>query len=331
MKEALYYKKLKGKVVQCQLCPRNCVIKDGARGDCKVRENQKAKLYSLVYGKPCSVSVDPIEKKPLYHFLPGSKVYSIGTAGCNLHCKACQNWAIAQVGPEDVSSIDLGPKDVVEQAKEHKCKNIAYTYNDPVVFYEYTLDTAKLAYKQGLKNILVTNGFINPEPLERWCRYIDAANVDLKGINNKFYRKYTLAWIEPILESLKILQRNKVWIEVTNLLIPGANDKPKEIEELCKWISNNLGRHVPLHFSRFFPCYKLKHLEETPIRTLWKAKEIGKKYLDYVYVGNVREDENTYCPECKSLLVERDGYNVLQNNIKQRRCECGREIEGLWG
>ena len=329
MKEALYYKKLKDKV-QCQLCPRNCVIKDKERGDCKVRENQDGKLISLVYGKPCSVAVDPIEKKPLYHFFPGSKVYSIGTAGCNLHCLACQNWAIAQVGPEKVSSVDLSSKDIVKQTKEYKCRSIAYTYNDPIAYYSYVLDTAKLAYKEGIKNILVTNGFINQEPLERWCRYIDAANVDLKGINNKFYKKYTLAWIEPVLESLKILQRNKVWIEITNLVIPGANDKLKEIEELCKWIGNNLGRHVPLHFSRFFPCYKLNHLEETPIGTLMKAKKIGEKYLDYVYVGNLREDENTYCPECKSLLVERDGYNVLQNNIKQGRCICGREIEGLW-
>lgn len=326
MKEALYYKKLKDKIVNCQLCPRNCIIRDGERGDCKVRENQKGKLYSLVYGKPCSVGVDPIEKKPLFHFLPGSKVYSIGTAGCNLHCKACQNWSIAQVGPEEVSSVDMSPEDVVEEAEKSGCKSIAYTYNDPIIFYEYVLDCAKLAKEKGIKNILVTNGFINKEPLERLCKVVDAVNVDLKGINNKFYRKYTLAWIEPILESLKIFKRNKIWIEITNLIIPGANDKEKEIEELCKWISKNLGRHVPLHFSRFFPCYKLKHLEETPVGVLLKAKDIGEKYLDYVYIGNLGKGENTLCSKCGKVLIERSGFDVKS---EKRRC-CDKEVEGVW-
>ena len=330
MKEALYYKKLKDKVVQCQLCPRNCVIKEGKRGDCRVRENQKGKLISLVYGRPCSVAVDPVEKKPLAHFLPGSKVYSIGTAGCNLHCKACFNWTTAQMNPEDVSSIDLKPADAVKQALEHGCKSIAYTYNDPIVFYEYVLDTAKLAKKKGLKNILVTNAFINKEPLERWCKVIDAVNVDLKGINNKFYRIYTKAWIEPVLESLRIFKRKKVWIEVTNLLIPGVNDSNEQITELCRGISSSLGGKTPLHFSRFFPYYKLKHLEETPIETLERAKEIGSKYLDYVYIGNLSKEENTFCGECGKLLIKRVGYNVLDNNIKKGRCDCGKEVEGVW-
>ncbi len=331
MKEALYYKKLNGDV-QCQLCPRNCVIKENNRGNCKVREVKNEKLYSLVYGKPCSVGVDPIEKKPLNHFFPGEKVYSIGTAGCNLHCLACQNSSISQVGPEGVSSVDMSPEDIVKQAKEHKCIGIAYTYTDPTITaYEFTLDIAKLAKKEGLKNVIVSNGFINKEPLERLCKYIDAANIDLKGINNKFYRKYTLGWVEPVLESLKILKRNKVWVEVTNLVIPGANDSKKEIEELCKWVSENLGRKTPLHFSRFFPCYKLKHLEETPVKTLEIAKKIGSKYLDYVYIGNLGDEENTYCGECKSLLIERKGYNILQNKVIKGRCECGKEIEGVWG
>lgn len=330
MKEALYYKKLKDKIVQCQLCPRKCLIKDSERGDCRVRENNSGKLYSLVYGKPCSVGVDPIEKKPLFHFLPGSKVYSIGTAGCNLHCSFCQNWTISQVNPEDVSAVDLEPKDVVKQAKQCGCKGIAYTYSEPTIFYEYALETAKLAKEKGLKNIWVSNGFINEEPIKRISKYIDAANIDLKGINNKFYRKYTLAWVEPVLNCLKILKRNNVWIEITNLVIPGANDKESEIEELCKWISKNLGRNVPLHFSRFFPCYKLNRLEETPIDTLAMAKKIGKKYLDYVYVGNLHREENTYCPECKSLLIKRRGFDVLKNSIKKGRCECGKEIEGVW-
>ncbi len=330
MKEALYYKKLKDKIVQCQLCPRKCIIKDSGRGDCRVRENQNGKLYSLVYGKPCSVGMDPIEKKPLFHFLPGSKVYSFGTAGCNLHCSFCQNWTISQVNPEDVSTVDLEPKDVVKQAKQYSCKSIAYTYSEPTIFYEMALDTAKLAKENNLKNIFVSNGFINKEPLERLCKYLDAANIDLKGINNKFYRKYTLAWVEPVLECLKILKRNKVWIEITNLIIPGANDSEEEIEELCKWISKNLGRNVPLHFSRFFPCYKLSHLEETPIDTLAKAKKIGEKYLDYVYVGNLHREENTYCPKCKSLLIRRVGFDVLENNIRKRRCKCKMEIDGVW-
>jgi pyruvate formate lyase activating enzyme len=326
MKEALYYKKLKDKVAQCQLCPRKCVVKNGSRGDCRVRVNKDGKFYSIVYGRPCSVAVDPIEKKPLFHFLPGSKVYSIGTAGCNSHCKACQNFAIAQVDPGKVSSINMSPSDVVKQALEHGCSGIAYTYNDPVVFYEYVLDTAKLAHKKGLKNILVTNGFINKEPLERLCKVIDAVNVDLKGINNKFYRKYTLTWIEPVLESIRTLVRKKVWVEITNLVIPGVNDSDSEIEDLCKWVSQSFGRKIPLHFSRFFPCYKLEHLEETPIDTLERAREIGLKYLDFVYIGNLSKEENTYCPSCGTLMIKRRGFNVLD---KKRRC-CDKEIEGVW-
>ncbi len=332
MKEALYYKKVKDKVVQCILCPRFCVIKKGMRGNCGVRKNTKGKLYSLVYGKPCAVHVDPILKKPLSHFLPDSLSYSIGTAGCNLSCLYCQNYSISQAKPEDIPSLDMPPKAIVEDAIANDCESIAYTYTEPTIFIEYVLDTAKLAREKGLKNVIVSNGFINEEPLKELCKVIDGANIDLKG-NDKFYREMSNAKIEPVLNSLKVLKEEKVWLEITNLIIPGYNDKEKDIKERCEWIKDNLGVEVPLHFSRFFPYYKLQNIEPTPQETLKKAKEIAKKIgLKYVYIGNIFIDgaENTICSKCGKLLVERVGFDILQNNIKKRVCECGEKINGVW-
>lgn len=334
MKEAMYYKEDENKRVRCQLCPRKCVIAPGKRGDCRVRENQDGKLISLVYGKPCAVSIDPIEKKPLFHFLPGTTSYSIGTAGCNLHCLFCQNWTTAQVPPESVMNYALEPKEIVRRAKQNNCKSISYTYNEPTVFFEYVLDTAKIAKKAGIKNIMVTNGYINKEPAKELYQYIDAANVDLKGFTEDYYRKMCFGELKPVLETLKLLKEMNVWVEVTNLIIPTLNDDFNKIKEMCKWIKDNLGSDVPLHFSRFFPCYKLENLSITPEETLLKAKKIAEEAgLKYVYVGNIMtvKGENSYCQKCRKLLIERTGFSVIQNNIKNSSCKfCNEKIAGVF-
>src|SRR3989344_4002025 len=329
MKEALYYKKLKNNNVQCTLCPHFCVIKERNRGECKVRENKSGKLYSLVYSKPCSIAVDPVEKKPLFHFLPGSKTFSIGTAGCNLKCLFCQNFSTSQVEPEKVKSINLEPEKVVEQAIKNDCKTIAYTYNEPTVFYEYVIDTAKIAKKKGLKNIIVSNGYINEEPLKRLAMFIDGANIDLKSFNEEFYKEVG-GELESVLKSLKILKKN--WLEITNLVIPSRNDDLKEIEEMCEWIVKNLGKSVPLHFSRFFPNYLMENISITPLETLKKAKEVAEKYLNYVYIWNIStlKDENTYCKKCKKIVIERIGFSIRKNELKKGVCECGNLVEGVW-
>jgi len=334
MQEAQFYNKLENNIVRCQLCPKKCVIADGKRGDCKVRENQDGVLYSLVYGKSCAVNVDPIEKKPLFHFLPGSESYSIGTVGCNLHCLFCQNWTTAQQKPESVINYDLSPKDVVRKATAEKCATIAYTYNEPIIFYEYVVDTAKIAKKKGIRSILVTNGYINKEPALELTKYVDAANIDLKGFTEDYYKKVCFAELKPVLETIKIFKDSGMWVELTNLIVPTLNDDFNKIREMCRWIKDNLGNDVPLHFSRFYPMYKLENLPSTPVETLLKAKEIAVDLgLRYVYIGNIptKEHENTHCHVCKKLLVKRLGFSVLENNIKQGRCKfCSERIAGVW-
>ena len=332
MKRALYFVELKDKTVQCRLCPWNCVLKDGERGKCRARENQKGVLYSLVYGKPCAAHIDPIEKKPLYHFYPGSTALSLGTAGCNLRCKFCQNWSIAQAKPEDVPSIEMPPEKVVEEAEKNKCKSIAYTYTEPTIFYEYALDTAKLARKKGIKNVMVTNGFINIEPLKELYQYIDSANVDLKGISDKFYKDLCGVPIEPVLEAIKEIKRMKVWLELTLLIIPGFNDSENDVKKQCSWIKENLGLDVPLHISRFFPDYMLTEIEPTPVSTLERAYKIAKDLgLNYVYIGNtVSWQGNTYCARCGNLLIKREGYSISANKIKKGKCSCSQEIAGFF-
>jgi len=332
MKEALYYKTVKGNI-QCVLCPRDCIIKENNIGFCGVRKNIKNKLYSLVYAQPVSVAIDPIEKKPLYHFLPGSRSFSIGTVGCNLRCKHCQNWEISQAKPGQYPSSTLEPEEIVEKAIKNNCKSISYTYNEPTVFYEYALDTAKLAKKRGIKNVIVSNGFINEEPLIEWCKYMDAANIDLKG-NDSFYRKVTTAWLEPVQNTLNLLKEKKVWFEITNLIIPTLNDSLRDIEIMCKWIKENLGISYPLHFTAFYPCYQLSSLPPAPADMLVKAKNIaGKMGFEYAYIGNVLadKDSNTYCQKCRKLLIERSYFDVYQKNIKNGKCSfCGERIAGIW-
>ncbi|MFA5039541.1 MAG: AmmeMemoRadiSam system radical SAM enzyme [Candidatus Omnitrophota bacterium] len=332
--QASYYQKLENKIVQCLLCPRQCVISDKQRGFCGVRENQGGELYTLVYGKPCSLHLDPIEKKPLFHVLPGARTFSLATVGCNLKCKFCQNWQISQASVEDVAVLSLSPEQVVEKARESGAPVIAYTYTEPTVFYEYMFDIARLARKAGLKNVMHSAGFINEEPLRKLCPYLDAANIDLKGFSEKFYSQMTLGRLEDVLRTLEILKSEGVWVEVTNLLIPGVNDSPEEIRKLSRWIATRLGPETPLHFSRFWPLHKLLHLSPTPVSALRMAKKIAQEEgLMYVYIGNVpgTEDEDTLCPRCQAKVVDRASYVITSLHVVEGKCgHCGAPLEGIW-
>jgi len=322
------------KTVQCQLCPRHCKLKNGERSECRVRINLDGKLQTLVYGNPCSVHVDPIEKKPLFHVLPASGALSIATAGCNLHCKYCQNWQISQRPPEELNNYDMSPEDVVASTIKKRCKIIAYTYTEPIIFYEYMYDTAKLAKSYGLLNVMVTAGYIEQKPLLDLCGIIDAANVDLKGITEDYYKRMSSATLQPVLDALIIMKDKGIFVEITNLIVPTWNDKEKDLRDLCRWVVRNLGKDTPIHFSRFWPMHKLKNLPPTPLKTLSHAWDIAKQEgLIYPYVGNVpgHTGNNTYCPNDKKLLIRRIGYKVLENNIVNGNCKfCNTKIPGIW-
>ena len=333
LKEAMHWEDMGGGMVQCQLCPRRCVLRPGERGVCRVRENIKGKLYSLVYGKPVAVHLDPIEKKPLFHFLPGSLSYSIATVGCNLRCLYCQNWEISQARPEDVKAIAQTPAQIVEGALKSGAESIAYTYTEPIIFYEYMLETAKLAREKGLKNVVISAGYINPEPLKELCQYVDAIKIDLKAFNNNFYRRIVGGELEPVLETLKTIKNQGVWLEIVYLVIPGENDKEEEIHQMCRWIKENLGEEVPLHFSRFHPMYKLKNLPPTPEATVKKARQIAlEEGLKYVYTGNLGDPstESTYCPSSGERVIERKGFFITKNNLNKGICPSGEKIPGVW-
>lgn len=323
-----------GGIAQCELCPRGCVLEEGQRGNCRVRTNRDGKIVTLVYGKPCAVHVDPIEKKPLYHFYPASKAFSIGTAGCNLHCKYCQNWDISQFEPERTNNIDLPPEEAVRQALYHGCRSIAYTYNDPVVFFEYACDTAKAGHKAGIKSVAITAAYINPKPLAELCSVMDAIKIDFKAITEEFYNSVCFGRMQPVLDNIKAIKQRGVWLELVNLIVPTLNDKRDEISRLVDWVLDNLGAEVPLHFSRFWPQYQLRNLPPTPIETLDSAWQIAKKKgVQYAYIGNIPEHDgnNTYCPKCGKMLIRRLGYDVLENNITKGKCEfCGKGIPGIW-
>jgi pyruvate formate lyase activating enzyme len=332
MKEAIYWKPLKEDAVKCELCPHRCVIKPGKSGICGARKNTGGKLFSLNYGRPVSVAADPIEKKPLFHFLPGSSALSFGTYGCNLGCQNCQNFDISMERNKQSDKV-VSPELMIELAIANNCQSIAYTYNEPTIYYEYMLDCAKLARAKGIKNVMVSNGYIEKQPLIELCKHMDAANIDLKAFNPDFYITNCKATLEPVKEALKILKQQAVWLEITNLVIPGLSDNLGELESMSKWIAEELGKAVPLHLSKFFPLYKLSALEPTPEKTLEKARQIARKYLDYVYVGNLPTlgFENTSCPKCKKLLIERKGYMILKNSIKEGSCpSCNTKIPGLW-
>ncbi len=322
--------------VQCELCPFFCFLPEGSRGRCRVRMNSGGELKTLVYGQPISVHIDPIEKKPVYHMFPGSRIFSIATAGCNLRCSFCQNWEISQTYPEqsDSGGEIMPPERVVAAALANNCNSIAYTYSEPTVFYEYVLDTARLAKQKGLRNVLVSAGYINREPLIKLAPYFDVIKIDLKGFNEQFYRKVVGGELKYVLATLKELRKLGVFTEVVNLVVPGLNDDMGEISAMCKWIYDNLGPDTPLFFSRFIPQYRLANLPATPIETLEKARKIAMDMgLRYVYIGNVpgHPGENTYCPNCGKVLIQRYGYEIRENNIKKGRCVfCGKEIPGIW-
>lgn len=324
-KEAMYYVKLPGEKVECRLCPHTCVINPGGRGVCRVRENREGELYTRNYGRCSSLALDPIEKKPLYHFYPGSLILSAGTVGCNFRCEFCQNWEIAHGEPE---TAIITPGDLVDKARETGSLGIAYTYSEPLVWYEFVLDTARLAREAGLKNVMVTNGFIRPEPLAGLLPWIDAWNIDVKGFSLEFYRKIVHGDYRPVLETAAAVVKAGGHVEITTLLVTGLNDAPEELEALVLWIANNLGVDTPLHFSRYFPRYKLQ-APPTPMETLERAWKMARRYLHYVYLGNVDDPEtnNTYCPFCGELVIRRKGYRVSLPGLLGRTCQaCGSEL-----
>jgi pyruvate formate lyase activating enzyme len=327
MKEAMFYKKLKGKKVQCVLCPRNCIIGEGQTGFCKVRKNIGGVLYSLVYGKPVSIAVDPIEKKPLFHFAPGTQCLSLATVGCNLACRFCQNWEISQEFGE-VHGRETSPEEIVRMAKDYNVEGISYTYTEPTIFFEYAFDIMKLAKKEGFYNMWVSNGYTEPEVIKKMSKYLDGINVDLKG-NDEFYRKLSLApkGVNPVFESLKTYKKFGVWVEVTNLIIPRHNDSKEEISKLVKWVKANLGVDTPLHFSAFYPQYNLTDVEPTPVETLERAFEIAKSEgLRWVYVGNIygHKLESTWCWKCGELLIKRMGFSV--ESFASECPKCGEKV-----
>ena len=333
--EASFYTQLENDQVQCGLCPNRCLLAPGQRGLCKVRQNIKGKLYSLVYGKPVSIHVDPIEKKPFYHFLPGSQVYSLATAGCNLECKYCQNWDIAQRLPEDLESIPMTPEEVVQAAMAAKAGVIAFTYNEPTVWYEYMLDIAKLAKEKDLRTVVVSSGFINQEPLKELLPYIDAYKIDLKSFNSETYRTLIRGRLEPVMDTIKTINESGTWLELVHLLVPGYTDDMKEMEEMCQWIKEELGPDVPLHFSRFWPKFKLTNLSPTPEKTVKEAREVCLKVgLNYVYTGNIDDviGSTTFCPNTQKALLVRQGYLIEKNEIKaEGEAEsCNKSIPGVW-
>lgn len=334
-KEALLYEELSHRRVQCHLCGHRCVIPEGELGVCHVRQNSGGVLQSLVYGSAISANVDPIEKKPLYHFNPGSQAYSIATMGCNFKCKWCQNWEMAQ-GPRHQGLAEVRqttPEEVVAAAQATGSESIAYTYTEPTVFFEYCYDIARLARAAGIANVFVTNGYMTPEMLAMLHPYLDAANVDLKAFRKSTYHRLVGASLGPVLESMKLLKKYGVWLEVTTLVIPGLNDDREELREIAEFIAGELGVETPWHISRFFPHYQMANTPATPAEIMQTAYELGKEAgLDYVYLGNVGGESNTACPACDEILVRRQGYRIEKNNIREGICaNCRQAIAGVWG
>ncbi|KPJ73807.1 hypothetical protein AMJ52_03120 [candidate division TA06 bacterium DG_78] len=332
--KALYYEKLTNKKVRCLLCPRVCIVTKGKRGFCRVRENRDGEYYTLVHSNPCAVHIDPIEKKPLFHFVPGTTALSIATAGCNFTCKNCQNWDISQARPDETINYHVSPQKLVDLALQHKTPTIAYTYTEPTIFYEYMLETAKIARNKGVLNIYHSNGYINRDPLSGLIPYLDGANIDLKGYSNDFYKDITGGTLSPVLETLKMLKEKGVWFEITNLVIPTKNDTDDMFEQLFSWVKQQLGKETPVHLSRFYPQYKLQNIPPTPVETLKRAAHIAHNVgLEYVYIGNVPgiAEESTYCPQCGMVIIERRGYDIKTINIQNGKCTfCKKNIPGRW-
>lgn len=332
-KEALFYEQTDAGV-KCWKCPNECLLGPNESGICRNRVNYNGKLYSIAYGNPCAVHIDPIEKKPLFHFLPSTKAFSIAAAGCNLRCLNCQNFQISQVSPNETTNYDLMPQAVVDQCLESRCESIAYTYSEPTTFYEYALDTSVIARKSRVKNVLKSSGYIHEQPLRKLAKHLDAANIDLKCFEDSIYQKLSSAHLAPILSTLKILREEGVWLEITNLVIPSWTDDVGMIGHMCDWLCTNGLAESPLHFTRFIPLYKLTQLPVTPISTLEKARDIALRAgMKFVYLGNVpgHEAENTFCPSCGKMIVERRGFKILANHITDRKCSfCRHQIPGVW-
>jgi len=335
MKEAILYEKKEGGKVKCRLCAQYCAISPGKRGICAVRENRDGTLYSLVYGKVIARHIDPIEKKPLFHFHPESRSYSIATVGCNLRCLHCQNYDISQYPKQhpDIPGEDMTPEQVVREAELAGCKSISYTYTEPTIFFEFAYDTARRARESGLRNIFVTNGYISKKPLELIAPFLDAANIDLKAFTEEFYRDNVHARLSEVLDSIVEHRKQGIWIEITTLIIPGMNDSDEELKAIASYIVTNLGTDTPWHVSQFHPTYKLTDIRSTPVETLRRARDIGKAAgLRYVYEGNVpgKGGENTICPSCSNLLIGRFGFLIDRNRIRNGTCpDCGTAVAGI--
>lgn len=333
IKEAMLYEKLLDSKVHCFLCSHDCKIAPGKFGICGVRKNKDGTLYTHVYGEVIASHLDPIEKKPLYHFLPGTSSFSIATVGCNFKCSFCQNWQISQVSKrgDEVSGYELMPEEVIREAKKHNCKSVSYTYTEPTIFFEYAYESARLARKANLYNIFVTNGYMTEKALEKIRPYLDACNVDLKSFSDDFYKKICGARLEPVLDSIKTMKKLGIWVEVTTLLVPGQNDSDKELNSIAEFIAS-VGIEIPWHISRFHPDYKYLDSVPTTVETLRKAKKIGEDAgLRYIYMGNVFEGNNTYCYSCKNILIERVIFDVKILNIKEGKCpKCNTTVDGIF-
>lgn len=332
--EVLFYTKRENNVIQCGICPRQCTVPDGARGYCGNKQNTGGTYRCLVHSYPCEARTDPVERKPFFHYLPSSRAYSIGMAGCNFRCRFCHNWQIAQVLPEQVETIHLTPDMLVKRARTAGSASIAYTYTEPTIFYDYMLAGARAGKKRGLGNIMISNGYINPAPLKKLSRYLDAINVDLKSFSDTFYRTYCDAELGPVLATLQRLKDLEVWFEIITLVIPSLNDSPEEVNRMCAWIAKNIGRDVPLHFTRFFPGHTMTAVPATPIETLERCHTIAKRHgINYVYLGNVAHHPllSTYCPGCAAMLIHRIGYDVVANHLSDGKCPaCSMPIPGVW-
>jgi len=327
--ESILQEKLENNMVQCNVCNHRCNIANGKYGFCFTRKNNNGKLYSCNYGVISSAAVDPIEKKPLYHFLPSSLSYSLGGLGCNMRCLNCQNYSISQKIGEGSRTCEILPKTAVENAINSNCQSISWTYNEPTMYLEYTLETAEISHKSNLKNIYVSNGYMSEEALKLLIPKIDAFNIDLKSMSNQFYKDICQATVDPILDNLKVIYKNKKHLEITNLLIEGFNDSDELIKALLEFIANELGNNVPIHFSRFFPYYKMEDVPPTNIAKLKRTKELAIEFgLQYVYLGNVPDNQNSHCPNCGELLIERKGYNISdKNKINNNKCvSCGEKL-----
>ncbi len=332
--EARYYRKRDKNAVSCELCFRGCLIPEGKRGFCKNRENREGKLYSLVYYRPSALQVDPVEKEPMFHFLPGSKIFCTGTASCNFRCKHCHNYHLSHRTLEEVEFYFLTPKEIVNLAKKYECRTVSFTYNEPTVFFEYMFDIVKLAKEKGLKAIFHSNGAISRKPLEDILKIIDGVTIDLKAFHQNFYTEISSAYLEPVIESLRLIRKFPVWLEIVNLIIPTYNDNPSDIKKMVEWIVKELGEVIPVHFTRFFPSNNLRGLPPTPIATLEKAHQIAKEAgIKFVYIGNCpgHKYNSTFCPSCNEILIKRVHFEVLEKNIENSRCKfCNTEIPGIW-